>query len=120
MAFAIGPEALKYRKRLAVVEPHCPTEIVGIPGGIDGPKLAAAFCEDVVILAAGFKLESGFDFRTDGINDFFHVVEFEPEDCDFGMLEGVKKTSRVRPIRSCLAFTVENVCNIPPERFDLR
>lgn len=48
-----------------------------------------------------------------------HVVEFQSEDDDFRMLEGVKETCGKRPLGTHLAFASENIGHIPPMSLDL-
>jgi hypothetical protein len=55
---AIRPKTLRGRKRIAIVEPDCPSKIILISTGVDRPELAATASEDVLIFVAGLELGS--------------------------------------------------------------
>lgn len=87
-------------KRIVVVEPDCPPQVIRVAAGVDATKLAATAGKNILIFVAGLKFAPKLDLRPNDVDNLLHVVDFEPKDDDLRMLEGVKKTCRVGPLWS--------------------
>lgn len=119
MPFTIWPETLQDWKRVAVVKPDCPAEVIRAASGVERAKLTTTSREDILVFVSGFESGTGLHRIPDVVDDFVHDVEFKSKDDDLRMLVGVKEPCGKGPLWPCLTFTPEDVGYIPPMSLDL-